>query len=181
MPFAAILTIAGLYNFSTSLSFSSINLKKGSLNSSIKPIFLFVFLNLAFIITGLLTGSAIKGLLADFSLTAGGALIIVVATKTILKGWKTKPLSRIFDISRLQTMIWLLIAVNIDTFLICTASSLLTEINTAGIILVMAASSLTGIASGIIPVKRLNLLLPNILELTVGLAMLVMGIISLIP
>ena len=175
MSSAAILILACFYNFSVGLSFSSLYFKGTSPKTYLKPIFLFVAINLIMVLLGVFSGSALINLMDNLSLYAGGALIIVVALKTIIRGWKTRPLTRIYDISRIQTMIWLFIAMNIDTLLFCIAIPLIAGVNFFIIIPTIFASSLIGVAAGVTLGKRAPLLMPNIIELVIGIAMLIQG------
>ncbi len=125
---------------------------------------------------GLFFGSTMLGLANNLSLQVGLALMIVVAFKIIIRGWKTKPSKRIYDIRKLPMMIWLFIALSIDTFLFCVAIVLITEISIIKILLMMFCFSITGIATGIAVRKRAPLLLPNVLELLIGVAILVQGV-----
>lgn len=164
--------LAAIFNATLAFSFSSLYFKGGRRSNMWKPVAIYVLFNLLLGFAGFGIGFGIAPLFDTMAPAAGALLLIVLAAKLGIRGFKTKTISRVFDIEQWPTMIGLLFVLNIDTLLAAVAVALIKPLNLALWVPALVITASAGLVAGLLLGKQSKFILPNLLDILAAIALL---------
>lgn len=157
-------------NFLMAFSFSSFYFKRPQISYLVQTTILYMVFNVILLSLGFVIGRWIGGIFEELALRAGLSLFLIVGLKILIKGVRTRPMERIFDISKPMTYLGLLLVINIDVLLAGTSTALMEPALWRTLTLIFAGTGLAGFFIGGLTGKRASFLLSNKLELISALA-----------
>jgi putative Mn2+ efflux pump MntP len=168
--------LLSLLGYTYALSFSANNLKGYPLKRSLAAMVTITLASALMMVLGRFLGLMFADTLPELSSKTGSALLLVLAVKTFLRGWKTTPLHRVFDITQTKTLIGLAFAANTDILLMSIATGIMVKPSWFNALVIPVACIVFGHITGKLYSKKAPLTLPNILDLLMAVVLLMAGI-----
>lgn len=164
------------FAFAQMLSAAAHNLKGYSIRNRLIASVILALAVLMVLLLGDVLGNAFASNMPSLPIRPESALLIVLALKVFIKGWKTKPLQRVFDLTKPLTMAGFALALNMDLLLVAIALGFIPDHTLMTSLLIPLGAGIIGLITGNLVARKASMILPNLIDVVTAILLLFAGI-----